>query len=96
MLNFTNGQVIFSGGNLSQPVTNTVLLDSLNRVTNLGSNYMAFSVNTVYGLFSGSFRVPGSTRLDAFTGVLLPSQNAGFGFFLGTNQSGQVHFEAAP
>ncbi len=96
LLNFSAGQVVFSGGGLSQPLTNSVTLDPLNRVINLTGNPMTFTISLVNGTFTGTFRSPASAPTRTFEGVLLPLQNAGYGFFLGTNQSGQVRLEAAP
>jgi hypothetical protein len=38
----------------------------------------------------------GTRRKVSFTGALQQKQNAGFGYFLGPTQSGEVRFEAAP
>jgi hypothetical protein len=47
------------------------------------------------GLISGTFKVPGTATVRSFYAALLQNRNAGFGYFLGTNQSGQVRIEAA-
>src|SRR5207245_11305699 len=41
VLNFTNGQVVLAGGNLSQSITNEVLLAGNNRVTNQSNNKLS-------------------------------------------------------
>ena len=95
-LNFTTGQVVFSGADLTTPLTNNVVLNSYNQVINNSTNPMSLTLIPAEGLFSGAFQAPASGLTEWFAGVLLPSKNAGFGFFFGTNQSGQVRFEAAP
>src|SRR5207245_2031627 len=95
VLNFTNGQVVLSGADFAQPYTNRVILNQFNQVINQGGNPLAFDIFPTEGIFTGNFLVPASGVTEWFTGVLLPSRNAGFGFFFGTNQSGQVRIEAA-
>jgi hypothetical protein len=45
-------------------------------------------------MFSGNVKVPETARTNTFKGVLLQGVGAGFGYFLGTNQSGEATFEA--
>jgi hypothetical protein len=47
------------------------------------------------GTFVGSFLNPDTHRPSPIKGVLLQKQNAGGGFFLGTNQSGAAYFGAS-
>ena len=44
------------------------------------------------GLFSGSATVPGTKQKVSFKGALLQNVDVGYGYFLGTNQSGSVFF----
>jgi hypothetical protein len=53
------------------------------------------TLNKNNGLISGSFKVPGTATVRSFYGSLLQNRHAGYGYFLGTNQSGQVRIEAA-
>jgi hypothetical protein len=53
------------------------------------------SITRSNGVFSGSVKVPGTTRTNTFKGAFLQDLESGYGFFLGTNQSGSV-FIGAP
>jgi hypothetical protein len=86
----TNGVVFFEYGNLSVPFTNYVTLTSSNRV--ISTNLMSLGIALADGTFSGSVKVPGTTRTNTFKGALLQDANSGYGYFLGTNQSGRVFF----
>jgi hypothetical protein len=94
VINLTNGVVYFDGGNLSVPFTNAVTLTSSNRVINGSANPLSLSLAVADGTFSGSVKVPGTTRTNTFKGALLQDLNSGYGYFLGTNQSGRVFFGA--
>ena len=91
-INVTNGVVVFAGGNLSTTFTNSVRLTRTNTVINHSSNSLTISINRTNGLFSGSVTVPGSGSSTAIRGALLQDMDAGFGYFLGTDQSGSVFF----
>jgi len=96
VLALTNGVMVFSGGNLAAPLTNEVLLTATNAFLNQGANPMAVTVGVTNGYLSGWFKVPGARQTNQFKGVLLPEQNRGEGYFLGTNQSGRVLLGPAP
>jgi hypothetical protein len=95
-LDFSAGQVVLTGGNLSQAITNLVTLDSNNRVTSSGSNRLRVSITAANGSFRGSVTDAASSKPITFGGVLLQKRNTGYGFFLGTSQSGQVLFGPLP
>ena len=92
VFNLTNGIVYFEGGNLSEPFTNVVTLTATNRVLNGSSNALTLSLTVSNGTFAGKMTVPGTTRTNTFKGALLQDSDAGYGFFLSTNQSGRVFF----
>ena len=92
VLNFTNGQVVLTGGNLMQSITNEIVLSGNNRVTNQSNNRLSVSITTSSGLFRGSVIDPATGRSIAFNGAVLQKQNVGKGVFLGTNQTGRVLF----
>lgn len=69
-------------------VTRAALLSSDNKVA-IDGGKMTIALPT--GLFSGSF-IDGTGKTRTFQGALLQSENAGFGFFLGTGQTGIVDF----
>jgi len=92
VINLSAGQVWFANGNLGQSFTNQVTLGTDNKVINLSNNKTILTVTPSTGLFKGSVTDPGTTRSLGINGVVLQKQNAGFGFFLGTNQTGRVFF----
>jgi hypothetical protein len=90
-LDLTDGVIVFSGGNLAVPLTNEVMLTTANQFTNLGPNPMALTLNLTNGLLSGWFTVPGLVgKTNVFNSVLLQGWDEADGYFLGTNQSGQM------
>jgi hypothetical protein len=90
VIHLTNGVVSFEGGNLSAPFTNLVSLTLSNRVINASSNTLSLTLSS--GLFSGSATVPVTRQNVSFKGALLQNMDVGYGYFLGTNQSGSVYF----
>jgi len=66
-----------------------------NRVNNLDANKLSLTVTLPTGAFRGTVTDPVSLKAIPFGGVVVQSQNRGAGNFLGTNQSGQVHFGPA-
>jgi len=97
VIQMTNGVVIFEGGNLSVPLSNTVMLTASNKVIDLSlTNKLSLTLTPSSGAFSGSVTEPGAKRADSFKGVLLQGQNSGYGYFLETNRSGRVLFRPAP
>jgi hypothetical protein len=95
VINVTNGLAVFSGGNLSVPFTNTVTLTSGNKISNQSENKLTLSIALATGAFNGSVTPPGSTKSMRFKGVVLQKQNAAFGIFSGTSQTGATSLEAS-
>jgi hypothetical protein len=89
-LTFTSGVAIFSGGNLALPFTNKVALQPNGKVSNQSANKLSLTTTMSSGLFNGSVVIPLTGGTLLFQGALFEKDNAGAGFFLGTNQSGQV------
>jgi len=92
VLNFSNGEIVFGGGNLAQPFTNNIVLTANNNVVNLNANPLSISISPSTGGFDGVVTAPGTGMGLPFAGVALQKQNVGFGYFLGQNQSGYVLF----
>jgi hypothetical protein len=96
VLDLTNALVSFTGGNL-QAFTNEVALGLGSKVTNnTPANRLVLTFTLPTGLFKGSVTAPGTTRAIPFAGAVLQRGTNASGYFLGTNQSGRVLFEAAP
>jgi hypothetical protein len=93
-LNLTSGTLNLSGGTLLG--TNTVVcpftLDANNRVHS--SANLKLNIKPGSGLMSGTVIDPLVGRVS-FQGVLLQSSTNGFGFFLDSDQSGQVNLAPA-
>jgi peptidyl-prolyl cis-trans isomerase A (cyclophilin A) len=85
----------FSGGNLTNSFTNTASLTGSYKVQNTSSNSMVATFTLPTGLFKGTVKAPGTTRSIPFKGAFLQNQGSGYGFFLGTDQSGRVSFTPA-
>jgi hypothetical protein len=96
VIGLTNGVVIFESGSLRGPLTNVVTLTADNKVIDLSlTNNLSLKVTLASGAFSGSVTEPGAKKPDSFKGVLLHDRNGGYGYFLGTNQSGSVILQGA-
>jgi glucose/arabinose dehydrogenase len=88
----TNAVVVFNEGNTGAAFTNDVALLPRARVADRGTNKLTLTLSQSTGRFSGRVTPPGARTSAAFKGALLQKQGYGGGFFLGTNQSGRVHF----
>ncbi|HXG46864.1 MAG TPA: Ig-like domain-containing protein [Methylomirabilota bacterium] len=89
-LNLEQGTVTLTGGGLTGPVAIPIELASDNKVTAPPGSGLTLSLNAASGLFTGKVSDPSSGRPLAIKGALLQKQNAGYGFFLGTNGNGPV------
>jgi hypothetical protein len=97
VLEVSNALVTFTGGNLLSAFTNEVDLGLSSRVTNnTPTNRLVLTFTLPTGLFKGSVTPAGTTRAIPFAGAVLQRGSNASGYFLGTNQSGRVLFEAAP
>ena len=92
VLNFANGIVTLSGGNLAQSFTNQVQLNANNKVANLSNNGLQLTITPANGLMTGRAQDPATSKWFSFKGIVLQKQNAGGGFFLNQNQSGEIFF----
>jgi hypothetical protein len=87
ILNFNRGQLVFENGNLADIFTKPIIFETDNRAT--GEN-TSLSIFTSSGVFTGNLLHPTTGAKVSFTGVILQKQNCGYGYFLGTDQSGRV------
>src|SRR5207248_148541 len=88
-LTFANADVIFSGGDLTSEVTNSVAFGPGNKVTDLGSNDLKMSFSSK-GIFKGRINDPASGQQSQFGGVVFQKRNIGNGLLLGADQSSRV------
>jgi hypothetical protein len=94
--NMSNGLAIFSGGNLTESITNIFQLNRNFRLVNQTPNDLSLRINKSTGIFKGSFFNQDLGEDVPFAGVLLEKAGVGTGFFLGTDQSGEVRLGPAP
>ena len=92
VINMDQGAVIATDGNLPFAVTNLVRLSASSTISVTPGSGCTMALDRTSGRFSGSFRIPGTTTVRTFYGSLLQNADEGYGHFLGTNQSGQIHF----
>jgi len=91
VLNFVNGMVVLSDGNLAASITNQVQVNANNTVVSQDDNTFQMKIKAANGLFAGKAQDPATGKNLSFKGVVLQKQNAGGGFFLNQNQSGEVY-----
>lgn len=90
LLNLPSGGVaILQQGNPVQSFTNHFTLSTANKVTS--TDGLSVTITTASGLFKGSAHNPGDGKSVPINGVILQKQNAAYGTFLGTGQSGAVY-----
>ncbi|SPE51083.1 putative Lysyl endopeptidase [Verrucomicrobia bacterium] len=90
VLNLSSGTVSLSGNDPSVSIQDSIAIDSNNRVTFQSDKRSSLTFSTGNGMFSGHVLNPGTSTMIPFSGVVLQNQNTGMGFFLGTDQSGEV------
>ena len=95
VLQFSAGTLSFTGGGLSAPFSNAIVLDLRNRVTSSDIPAPSVRINSSSGLFTGSASLPSLGKIS-FQGALFQNGNFGAGFFLGPTQSGEVLLRPAP
>lgn len=84
------------GGLLNQLVQPTTLAqDNSVAVGSPVVSGVSVEVKTKSGRFKGKFVHPSTNATTKFGGVIFQKQNAGFGFFLGTSESGYTTFAPA-
>jgi uncharacterized protein YfaP (DUF2135 family) len=94
----TNLLFSVSQGNLPSAITNEIELQKADKITSTNKT-LKFTVTPSTGLFTGSVsNIYTNKHLKtlSFHGAFLQKQQAGVGFFLGTNQSGLLNIGADP
>jgi hypothetical protein len=90
VLSLAEGELALLGGNMVRGFTNHFTLGRNNRVVSTNKS-LSLTFTPATGLFAGRIVNPAfNSKPVAFGGILLQRMNTGRGFFLGTNQSGQV------
>ncbi|MCL4789717.1 MAG: hypothetical protein KJ070_23545, partial [Verrucomicrobia bacterium] len=94
VLNLTQANVAFSGGNLEPDFANAIEFGPYSRIINLDTNRLILTFSPALGTFSGTVQDPATLKTLSFKGVVLQKQNAGFGLLTGTNQTSRVEIKA--
>ena len=92
VIRMDEGAVIATDGNLPYAVTNIVRLTPTSTISVTAGTGFTMTLDRTTGRFTGSFRIPGTSTSRTFYGTLLQNANEGCGYFLGTDQSGQIRF----
>jgi len=90
ILDFNDGFIALSGGDLPDSISNEILLRPDGRVTNLGANRLSLAFSLSSGAFSGSVVDPTTKRSVPFRGVVLQDRSVGAGYFSTIDQTGEV------
>jgi hypothetical protein len=92
-----NAELVLAAGNLDPAIIQPATLSTGNRVTVSQPviRGVTVTINPLNGIFSGRFLHPSTGVVSGFRGVILQKQNAGFGYFLGVNQSGTASLSPA-
>lgn len=93
LLNFTDGVIALSGGNLSGTLEGEIWLHPDGHVTNRSRVRLNLVFSPATGTFNGSVVDPDTNRPLPVHGVALQKGNMASGFFLDRGQSGQVTVE---
>ncbi len=96
-----NVRLAFGHGDLNaldQNVNQSATLDPANRVLIPAPQIagLRVTITAANGRYTGSFTHPVSGVVKRFDGVIFQKQNAGYGYFLGVEQSGFSAFGVAP
>jgi hypothetical protein len=92
-----NAQIVLTGGNLAQSVTNAVTLTGQKvRVLRGDTRKLSVHIDRTTGAFRGRFLHPASRHAVRFQGMLVPGANFGAGWFLDNGVSGSVLLEPVP
>jgi hypothetical protein len=89
-LNVSRGNVVLTGGGLSQPITNAITLGLNNKVSSTVGKSLNLTITPATGLFKGTILNPASGKMVPIQGALSRKANVGMGYFLGDATSGEV------
>lgn len=89
-LTLSNGYIVFSGGDLTEPLTNSLVMSGTNANAFTFNSTNSFTVNPTNGMIQGTFWHPVLSKAVSFSGIILQEQHSAHGFFTGTNGIGNV------
>jgi hypothetical protein len=91
VLALTSGQVVLSGGDLTQALSSQITIGGNNQVTDVGGNQLNMSFSPSSGLFRGAALDPATGKRLSLSGVVLQKSSFGSGFFKGPNRVGHTY-----
>jgi List-Bact-rpt repeat protein/Big-like domain-containing protein len=92
IVSWSDGIIVLQEGGLADSIANGLTIGANNKIT--GTNGLALHFVSGTGLFGGTVRNPANNKPIPVNGAILQKQDAGFGTFLGTNQTGRVFLGA--
>jgi hypothetical protein len=95
VLNLTQGNLVLSGGGLSQSVTNGVTLGMNNKLSSTSDKSLTLTITASSGLFKGTLLNPATGKMVPIQGAVSRKANIGVGYFLGESTSGEVYLSRA-
>jgi hypothetical protein len=93
-ISMSSGQLVLSGGNLQTALTNSLTLGLNNSATS--SSGAKLTITPASGAIKGTVVNPQTGKTITFQGMVYKKANVGVGYFLGTDQSGEVFLSPAP
>ena len=90
VLNFQNGNVTLSGGELPENLNASLILSNNVFRVATNTNKVKLLLNLANGAVGGSFIHPVTKKTNSIKGVVLPSFHEADGFFLSPHESGRV------
>lgn len=90
VLDLPLASIDFNGGNVPWGITNSITIDSNNRVTNLSANGLRLTFSPANGVFSGRVMDPITWDWLPFGGVVLQRFAMGAGYFSDGRLTGEV------
>jgi hypothetical protein len=95
LLRWTDGVVQLANGGLADVINIPVKNTAKNVITNTDGDVALRATVNVLGSITGSFTQPGQ-RPTTLSGVVLPRNNSGAGYFAGTPQNGSFSLQENP
>jgi len=96
VLSWNYGQAILNGGGLTGFWTNSFYLDLPKRQLISDNPSLKLTITPSSGLFQGSILNPDTGNSLKFQGALFQDINVGLGYFLNSDQSGQIYLGPNP
>jgi hypothetical protein len=89
IIDLSDATVTFTGGNLSSGFADSIAISTDNKVSVHGNDKLTMTFALPTGLFKGTAMSP-DAQTCSYRGAVFQKVNKGYGYFLGTDQSGSV------